>query len=345
MVAATHRLQPEITVNWLNKFRESFQPKAVPGLALGAFGKHPGWNDHLEDLGLDTEALLATRQLLYVQGIGGLIESGGWNNADPSDPIPEFAHVFFWFSAPDFVAGRLWASHDGKGRDRYPMVICAHAAHLPPALAADSIALALEKLQAACRSATSAEQVRAAVYATRDRLRSELLTYSIPPALPTLRRAVAERMGLSPGNDNANRVWYALQGQLVAYASAKITEEQRRLGPKIGSFPILPQQIRLPADPTDIVNDILFWREFVTTLVGKRIPILFIHPLGSPWVDLIVGSPTPKQLYCIKASPKSIPPVTEIPYNLPEETRERATREFEAFITSDLSPTMTFTRS
>ena len=156
-------------MNWLNKIRDSLHPKAVPALALGAFGKHPGWNDHLEDLGLDTEALLAARQLLYVQGIGGAIDSGDWNNAgaasatppepgELSDAVPDFGHLFFWFSRPDFLAGRLWASCDGKGRDRYPMVVCAHAAHLEPDITAARIVAALESLREACRATETARR-------------------------------------------------------------------------------------------------------------------------------------------------------------------------------------------
>ena len=31
---------------------------------LGAFGKHPGWDDHVEDLGLETESLIYAKTLL-----------------------------------------------------------------------------------------------------------------------------------------------------------------------------------------------------------------------------------------------------------------------------------------
>ena len=318
--------------SWFTKLRESFQPKPVPAVALGAFGKHPGWDDHLEDLGLETEALLAARKLIYVQGIGGLIESGAWTHGDPDDAAPEFDHLFFWCSQPDFLVGRLWASRDGKGRDRYPMVICAHTTFLAPAQAAERIVPVLEKLHAACLATESAGEVRAALDVAREQLRGQLLTSTAPPPLPSTRRAVAERIGVCPMTDNAVRCWYALNSQLTGYASTKVTDDQRRLGPKTVAFPILSQQIRLPVDPTDIVPCVLFWREFVTMMVGKRVPVLLIHPLGSSWVDLIVGSPTPKQLFCFKASRKAIPPVNEIPYNLPDEIRDRATRELEAFL-------------
>src|SRR5258705_3476695 len=49
---------------------------------LAAFGKHPGWDDHVEDLGLDSESLIFAKTLLYVQGIGGQIDSGGLGKSD-----------------------------------------------------------------------------------------------------------------------------------------------------------------------------------------------------------------------------------------------------------------------
>ena len=47
-------------------------------VGLAAFGKHPGWDDHVEDLGLETESLNLAKTLLYVNGIGGQIDSGAW---------------------------------------------------------------------------------------------------------------------------------------------------------------------------------------------------------------------------------------------------------------------------
>ena len=40
-------------------------------VALAAFGKHPGWDDHVEDLGLETQSLNLAKTVLYVDGIGG----------------------------------------------------------------------------------------------------------------------------------------------------------------------------------------------------------------------------------------------------------------------------------
>src|SRR5689334_10706102 len=95
-------------------------------LALGAFGKHPGWDDHIEDLGLETETLTLAKRILYIQGVGGQIDTGAWEKLEPSQRLEGFNHVFVWQRSGQFLLGRLWSSSDGKGRTRYPMVVCAH---------------------------------------------------------------------------------------------------------------------------------------------------------------------------------------------------------------------------
>ena len=119
-------------MTWFADLRERLigplGPK-TPEIFLGAFGKHPGWDDHLDALGLDTEALILAKQHFYVQGIGGVIDSGVWDNAVQGGVIPEFKHLFAWSSGADLLVGRLWASADGKGRARYPMIACVHCAH------------------------------------------------------------------------------------------------------------------------------------------------------------------------------------------------------------------------
>jgi len=47
------------------------QPVGAGGdrqIFLAAFGKHPGWNDHMDDVGLETESLVAAKTRLYVDG-------------------------------------------------------------------------------------------------------------------------------------------------------------------------------------------------------------------------------------------------------------------------------------
>ena len=43
---------------------------------LAAFGKHPGWDDHIPAIGVATETLAWVEKTLYNKGIRGQIDSG-----------------------------------------------------------------------------------------------------------------------------------------------------------------------------------------------------------------------------------------------------------------------------
>jgi len=58
--------------DFLKKFLVQDPRRAGAGgayVALAAFGKHPGWDDHVEDLGLETESLNLAKTVLYIDGI------------------------------------------------------------------------------------------------------------------------------------------------------------------------------------------------------------------------------------------------------------------------------------
>jgi hypothetical protein len=75
-----------------------------PQIWLGAFGKHPGWDDHIDDIGLETESLLLAKQILYVDGIGGQVNSGEWERLDGARRLAEFKHIFLWKRGDAFLA-------------------------------------------------------------------------------------------------------------------------------------------------------------------------------------------------------------------------------------------------
>ena len=120
--------------DFFKKFLLEDSRRLSPGgryVGLAAFGKHPGWDDHVEALGLETESLNIAKTVLYVNGIGGQIDSGAWEKLDAAQPLPDFNHVFVWQRSGQILVGRLWSSSDGKGRKRYPMVICLHFVGVP----------------------------------------------------------------------------------------------------------------------------------------------------------------------------------------------------------------------
>src|SRR5205807_4621001 len=130
-------------------------------VGLAAFGKHPGWDDHIEDLGLETDSLNLAKTVLYVNGIGGQIDSGGWEKMDAAQQLPAFNHLFVWQRGGQFLVGRLWSSSDGKGRKRHPMVVCLQFAGVTLGWALKQALPVLADLEQGCLNTTSAEEVRA----------------------------------------------------------------------------------------------------------------------------------------------------------------------------------------
>jgi hypothetical protein len=162
-----------------------------PRVDLAVFGKHPGWDDHIpDDVGLDTARLVEAKQRLYLQGIGGNIDSGTWDKLPATQQIA-FGHTFAWRPAPadgaaagdrELLVGRLWHSSDGKRRERYPMIACASTTNASAEFVVADVLPALAALAAECAAASTEEGVRSAVGHTRDALRSRLA--SPAPAWP-----------------------------------------------------------------------------------------------------------------------------------------------------------------
>ncbi len=144
--------------------------KHEPAAHLAAFGKHPGWNDHLDDLGLDTNPLVSAKRMLYMQGISQNIDAGAWEALEAGEPgasraaiarLDLFRHDFLW-NLPDgnnqaLLAGRLWSSSDGKGRAKYPMVLCAQIAGMPDGFFTEFVFPFLTRVHERCADAPTAD--------------------------------------------------------------------------------------------------------------------------------------------------------------------------------------------
>ena len=129
------------------------------GIEVAGFGKHPAWDDHIDDIGLNTETLVLAKQLLYSEGIATQLASGAWDQIEKSGNAIEFDHRFVWGRDQQAIVGAIWASADRKGRTRFPLVVCAQtASHGPRAI--DLLFDPIERLGALCRAAKNQEDIR-----------------------------------------------------------------------------------------------------------------------------------------------------------------------------------------
>src|SRR5207302_8022065 len=126
------------------------------------------------DLGMETASLNLAKTVLYVNGIGGQIDSGEWEKLDHAQQLPAFKHLVLWQRSGQILVGRLWSSSDGKGRKRYPMVVCLHFMGVTLGCALRQGLPVLAELEAGCLKTTLAEDVRFLVDSRRAALREAL---------------------------------------------------------------------------------------------------------------------------------------------------------------------------
>ncbi len=289
---------------------------------LGAFGKHPGWDDHIEDIGLETDVLVAAKRWLYVQGVAGNVDSGAWDTLPEAHRLDRFDHAFVWISGHDVVVGRMWSSTDGKGRSRYPMVVCAHCRGLPVLWVWLNVVPLLAEIQQRCAATDSARTVTDALAEYRQRLRQAAAP--IEWAAPTVGMGsgalakLADRPEMGPDELGLFRVLYQFEREVLPRLTAD--------GANGGAAGLL--RVPVCAQPPDPPGRV--WLSFLLGQLGVGTAMLVIIPAEGTWVDLIVGEPTIGQLACLRSGAEAIAPATEVPYTLGEEFLQRARKGVEA---------------
>jgi hypothetical protein len=304
---------------FLKKLASRLLSRPTPAAArahVAAFGKHPGWNDHIDDLGLDTDLLVAAKRLIYVEGIGGNVDSGAWERLEEDQRLPGFDHLLVWHVGRDVLICRLWSSSDGKGRTRYPMVACAHVIDVALTWALSRIPPILERLHARCAATNSADAVRAAVAAAQGELAP--LAADAPHQTdgepdPSPLRRLGSSPDLGPDALGLIRVLYQIEREMGSYRLRTGTTGRTR------SLDLRPQQLRVPPVADTQAAAAEAWFGLLATQLDPAAPVMVIVPAASPWLDVLVGEPTTQQFFCVRAARKSLPLTTEIPYNIDPE--------------------------
>lgn len=310
----------------VKKFSGGKAPKGPAGY-VGAFGKHPGWNDHIDDQGLETPELTNLKRSLYVQGIGGNIDSGAWDKLPEDEQLNAFKHLFLWHAGDDAIVGRFWSSSDGKGRKRYPMIVCMQATSVSLPWLIDKALPRLEKLEAACVATNSAEDVCRALDDARSEFRRMV---TLPEAAAGAARledpllSLSKRPEMGENHRGLLSILYQVEREMGAFRPNNKPDRGSRI------ISIAPRQIRVPASADSVADAMLLWARFLLSQLDPATPTLQIHPLEQSWVDIIVGEPTIRELFCIRATPRKFPLTTDIPYTLEPEFIERTNRAIAA---------------
>jgi hypothetical protein len=299
--------------------RGIFSRETTPRIYLGCFGKHPGWDDHLDDIGLETESLQLAKQILYVEGIGGQINAGEWEKLTETQALSGFEHILAWKREEAFLLGKIWSSRDGKNRTKYPMVACLQAIAVPFHWALQNVLPVMERLEAQCKEVLTADEVRAVFHQAHEELRGLVGSIPAETSLPAGDGApFAAYLGLEDPAEALYRILYLVHTQMARFRS----------GDGAGT----PVQIRLPAAVDLPAETVGYWCQFLESQLGKDVPILLTLPTGQPWLDATVGEPGPREFYALRAGPEILTLASAVPYTLTPEFREENRDLIQAFL-------------
>jgi hypothetical protein len=276
-------------------------------LHLAAFGKHPAWNDHMEDIGLDTATLIEAKRHLYLEGISGQIDTGAWDRLPSTPPCGNYDHWLLWHRTGECLLGRLVSSSDGKGRTRYPFVVMAHIIGAPVAVVVRDCFSTLDEITRAGRSAATVADVRQAIAQGRAALAARLSpdTDATPPLPGGLRPAITLAGWM--------RILHVIEGRLHGFA------------PAASPRPLPGCALRLPAASPRADENLLWWTAFWLTQLDAKFPVLHLARNDADWIDTIFGQPDSPHFLCLGSGRSGIPLVTDVPYALAPHAERLAT--------------------
>lgn len=298
---------------WLGGLASPAEASGAPCAQLCLFGKHPGWDDHMQDLGLNTERLVETRRTLYAEGIAGNIDSGAWEKLG-ANALGEFDHAFVWrFGADEFVYGRFWASSDARGRKKYPMVACVHARGYELAKMAALAAESVTRVMEACRQETDSQAVRSVFLRESEGLMARASNVA---AAGSDRFDRACRASLEADPDLTKNGEEALVR--AAYAIHREAEPQLKRGSGQSSRGV---HFRLPrVRGMGIGSSAWAWTAGALDLLnrpeGLVDGLLSIESAAGGWVDLLIGRVSVAELVCLRAATGAIPLTTDVPFTI-----------------------------
>lgn len=308
----------------LNEAAEAVFQETNSRLHLALFGKHPCWNDHMEDYGLHTPSLLEFKRRLYYEGISGRLDSGAWRNLAPELRLETFDHELVWTGGTGVIFAVLWHSADAGGRASYPMVAAAHflTSRLPARIA--PVFDALHEIARDCRAAQSREAIGEIQSRGVERLiqaARSLVPMSAQTWDRTCREDFINHEGFGSGGDGFARLFYALTEYQTINPATRNTFCYRVTDGGAG---------------TESLN---LWQTLLRSQLEPPHPLLACRCRTQSWVDVLAGDFAAEEFYRLKVGPGELPLVTDVPYSVPDEIKEQTRMVLESFLdTPELIP-------
>jgi hypothetical protein len=265
-------------------------------IQLAGFGKHPAWDDHIDDFGLTTETLVIVRRILYSEGIASQVSSGAWNRLEEAGQSMEFDHRFVWSREAQSVIGGIWASNDGKGRAHFPMVVCLQIA-VNGWRAVRGFLAPLEQLGADCRAAKGQKIFRDLFTESQRSLSHASVAVAEIGADPPPSSISETRAGDLP----EQREEVILDGMVALSQGVRKYQKQGAHEREVSVH------FRLPAISPRRKESLEFWTGYLENRLDCRLPCLTIASAGLGPVDVIAGEPQARHFFCLRAQESSLP--------------------------------------
>src|SRR4030095_12715604 len=171
----------------------------------------------------------------------------------------------------DYIVGRMWSSQDGKGRARFPMVVCVHAATMSLTDALGLSLPALDALASRCGETTDAAEVVAFVDAERHRVRAEAARLGAAPSppSPTLKQLV-NHPDLGPAHRGLHRLLYQSERELTPFVRRTGSASRSR------DLAAAARQVRIPACGSTAAEIFEQWFTFLDSQLDPAAPLMLI---------------------------------------------------------------------
>ena len=292
-----------------------------------AFGKHPGWDDHIQDVGIANDSIALAKRILYVNGIGGIIDSGDWERVGPEKITFDFDHTFVWLRRDELLIGLLWPSTDGKGRSKYPMIIGCHLKKVSIDFAFREVLPHLTMLETKCRSFSQQSEILSAVQETQSSLcrlldekgKNSDKNQTITNASVHRRSLLPEIDEIGQAEEGWTRIFYQIKNQLENYSyqnfKPKRFTDKAIIRAGVLRLPLVDQSFEKSVEP---------WLRFLQTQISVDVPLLFFASRQTAWCDIVVGEPSKRELINLKSSLEIFPYPYQIPYSINDEFKAKA---------------------
>jgi hypothetical protein len=286
-----------------------------PGVNLTAFGKHPAWGDHIDDLPLPGPELAPFKQAFYGQIQAALtrwVRSGDnqdrildSGDADADAGLLPLDHHAVWIRDKVFILARIGPSSDRAGRAKFPLVVAAQVQGTAPAAAAGVVVDALDTLFDRCMEAQTQEEVRADLARASAAIAGALdAAVSHPPDPTEWRCALAA--GLTDAPLEVARALRHLRLQAEGTRAARAPASHLRV-PTLNLAPTAAA---------------IVWARLLVDRMAE--PLLALAPRSEPWLDLFGPAGDTFDLVRIRSTRE--PLATVIAYDLGPDSLKEARR-------------------